>query len=102
MKLSLFRKNNGVDKDLKRRVLNNNEAILDVMGKNMKGARCCPFLGGQKCIGELCEHFLKFTNEDASGERFDYFQCAHTKAPMLMVELNQNIRSLIRELRNKS
>lgn len=81
--------------DLKGRVLKNKEAMLDVMAQNIKGARQCPYLMGQKCIGQMCEFFMEFKNiNDITKEEFTYYRCAIVQTPLLLIELIQNIRSL--------
>ena len=76
----------------KDRILKNKEAVLDVMAENIKGARQCPFLLGQKCIGALCEHFQKYTSFNQEGKRFDYYRCVHVQIPRLQIELLDTIR----------
>lgn len=84
---------------IKDRVLNNRTAVLDIMGKNIKGARQCPFMVGQKCIGEFCEHFMEFkTTNTKTGQEVNYWRCAHVQTPLLIIELNRNIRALIEKL----
>ena len=86
-----------IDPNIKNRVLKNNDMILEILSKHMKGAKSCPNLGGNKCIGIACEHFLEFhevDNNDSSKKR-TYFKCSHVAMPDLMSELNRNIRELI-------
>ena len=81
--------------DLKERILKNNEAVLGVMAENIKGARSCPFLVGNKCLGQFCELFLEFKNIDSQTRKeFIYHRCAFVQTPLLIIELNRNIREL--------
>jgi hypothetical protein len=91
--LTLFKPTNQAVKD---RVLKNNEALLDVMAKNIKGARQCPYLSGNKCIGEFCEFFqpYKFWDPKEGTEKV-FYRCVHLEIPDLLIELNRNIRDLI-------
>lgn len=86
--------------DLKNRILKNREPILDIMAKNIKGARACPFLLGQKCLGELCEHFLEFKTISDNGKEFPFWRCAHVQLPLLIIELIRDINLLKEEVRN--
>ena len=82
------------DQALKQRILRNREGVLDAMGEVIKGARQCPYLLGQKCIGNLCEHFVKYTATDKEGRQVVYWRCVHTQMPKLMIELISEIREL--------
>ena len=94
--LAIFSKSNR-QQDLKIRVLKNKEAVLDAMAENIKGARQCPFLLGQKCIGCLCEFFMEYkTVEDTTGKEFKYYRCSFVQIPMLLIEMNNNIRRLLK------
>ncbi|RLC88229.1 MAG: hypothetical protein DRJ03_03530 [Chloroflexi bacterium] len=88
-----------LDTNVKNRILKNGEAVLDVMGRNIKGARQCPLLGGQKCIGEFCEHFMELSSVNAeTKETTTFWRCAHVETPLLLIELNNNIRNLMGQL----
>jgi len=89
--LSIFKPEN----TLKERVLKNKEAVLDIMSKNIQGARQCPFMVGQKCIGQFCELFMEFYNKDEQGNEKKFWRCAHVQTPILIIELNDNICNLI-------
>ncbi len=84
---------------IKERILNNREAVLDIMSKNIKGARQCPFLLGQKCLGEFCELFmeLKSINQETKQET-KFYRCAILETPLLIIELNQSIIRLTEQL----
>lgn len=85
-----------VKQALKERILKNREGVLDVMAENIKGARQCPFLLGQKCLGGLCEFFLEFVNiNDKTGEKTEYHQCAFVKTPLLLIELREEMSKLV-------
>lgn len=85
--------------DLKERVLRNKEALLDVMAQSVQGGRTCPLLMGQKCIGAMCEHFLELQsfNRD-TGTTTKFWRCAHVEQPLLLMEQNQILRSILNEL----
>jgi hypothetical protein len=83
--------------DLKNRILKNREAVLDAFSSNIDGAKCCPLLAGQKCINKMCEFFNQFYEVDKSGEKKEYWRCAVTQLPVLLIELNQSIRRLNKE-----
>jgi len=87
---------------IKERVLKNKEAVIDVLGKNIKGARQCEGLMGGKCIGEFCEKFMEFKNIDKkTGKVTRYWRCAYVQTPLLLIETANEIRttnSLLREL----
>ena len=72
---------------LKERILKNKEALLGAMSENIKGARQCPFMLGDKCLGQMCEHFMEFkTINNVTGETFSFFRCAHVQLPLLIME----------------
>lgn len=78
--------------NLKDRILKNKEAVLDVMSSNIEGAHQCPFLLGQKCIGQLCEMFMEFkTVNDVTKEEFKYYRCAVVQIPTLLIEVIQEL-----------
>ena len=84
-----------IDPDLKRRLLNNNEALLEVFSQNMKGGKACALLGGQKCIGQLCMFFREYTSVDRQTKKEkNYFMCDFVQTPQLIIELNRNITEL--------
>lgn len=81
--------------ELKERILKNREGVLDTLGHNIKGAHQCPFLLGQKCIGQFCEMFMQFyTVNESTNEKTEYWRCAFIQLPILLIELNTNIRKL--------
>ena len=91
--LAIFSKSNR-QQGLKERVLKNKEAVLDAMAENIKGARQCPFLLGQKCIGCLCEFFMEYkTVDDITQKEFKYYRCSFVQMPLLLIELISNIRN---------
>ena len=92
-----------IKNSLKRNILKNKDAMLDILAENVKGARCCPFLGGQKCIGQFCEHFMEFSNYDeTTKKKTSFWRCAHVQQPLLTIELNNNIRHLISLFQHKN
>jgi len=89
--LTKFR-NNG----LKERILKNRENVLDVFSSNMNGAKACPLLMGQKCIGKLCMFFNEYKDIDRETKKErEYFMCDYNATPKLLMELNANIREFI-------
>ena len=92
--LAIFQPKHKRQQELKERVLKNKEAILDVMAQNIKGARQCPFLMGQKCIGQMCELFIQLYSSDDEGNKKEFWRCAIVEIPVLLIELNETIRKL--------
>lgn len=98
---------------VREQVLKNHSGVLEIMSKNIKdGNKCCPFLLGSPCIGEMCMHFQQFTSishaEAAAAEKEnrkpvekEYWICAHIQQNLLTVELNRNIRELINLTKGK-
>ncbi len=85
---------------LKEKVLNNREALLNVMSDNIKGASLCPALLGEKCIGEMCVKFKKYTSTNGeTGKKFTYHRCVDTQTDNLIIETNELLHSLIVEQR---
>lgn len=78
---------------VKERLVKNSGAILDAMAENVKGARACPILMGQKCIGIMCENFMKFTTTDGR----EYYRCAHNAVPTLQIEALNLLRQIINQ-----
>jgi hypothetical protein len=79
---------------IKEKILKNNEMLLDVMAKKAEGARQCPFMMGNKCINQFCEMFMEFKSIDNKGNEIKYSRCAFVQTPLLIIELNRNIRDL--------
>lgn len=78
---------------LKERVLKNREGILDAMAENIKGARSCPFIMGQKCLGIMCEFFAEYeTFPDKNGNSKTYHRCNINQTPILILELLNETR----------
>ena len=100
--LAVLKPKHEKNQDMKHRVLKNKEAVLDIMSENIKGARQCPYLLGQKCLGQLCEHFMEFKNiNDVTKEEVRYWRCAHVQTPLLLIELIQTIRHLTNIIQKK-
>lgn len=95
--LALFAKRGQSErmKNLKDRVLKNREAVLDAFAETVKGARGCPDLMGSKCIGSLCEKFLKFTTTDEKGKVQEFHRCADIQTPLLIIELRDEVSKLV-------
>jgi hypothetical protein len=96
--LTIFQPKHKRNQDLKERVLKNKEAVLDVMASNIQGAKQCPYMLGQKCLGQFCELFLEFKSVDKDGKSTNYWRCSHTQQPLLTIELIQNVRETNRLL----
>lgn len=99
--LTIWRGNGKVrrQQELKERVLKNREAVLDIMADNIKGAKSCPFLIGQKCLGGLCEMFMEFKSVNAETKKeFSYFRCAFVQMPLLICELLRDINLMRQEI----
>ena len=93
--LAIFKPKHQRQQDLKERVLKNKEGVLDTLSENIKGARACPILLGQKCLGSFCEFFMEFkTINNDTGKEFRYRRCAYVQTPLLLIELAQEIRNL--------
>jgi hypothetical protein len=90
----VLRKKDNPRAALKERLIKNKEAMLDVMAENIKGARACPVLLGQKCIGGMCEFFMKINTVDKDGIKSEVFRCAIVETPLMLIELTQEIRNL--------
>ena len=85
--------------NLKERVLKNREAVLGAMSASIKGARQCPKLLGEKCIGPLCEMFIELeSRNDKTGVVTKFSRCSFVETPLMLIELNNNIRKVAREL----
>lgn len=97
MKLpTLFKKK---DNFVNKQLLKNDEALLDVMSKNIKGARQCPMLGGRKCLGQFCEHFMEFSTYDSKTKTSTpFYRCAHVQSVLLQIETNRNLLQLIEKI----
>src|SRR3990167_8012387 len=88
--------------DLKERVLKNRAGVLDAMAENIKGARQCPYLLVQKCIGFLCEHFLEYKNINSeTKQEMVYHRCVHVQMSYLLIELLMDINLLRKEIKEK-
>jgi hypothetical protein len=84
--------------DIKDRVCKNREGMLDVLAQNIQGAKQCPVLLGQKCIGQFCEQFMQFFSVNAKGEKKEFWRCAHVETPHLLIEVNSNLLKIIKLL----
>jgi len=90
--LSIFKKKPKIDPDLKKRILKNNDAILETLGEGLQGNKLCPLLGGNPCVGKLCMFWMEFTNTQADIP--NYWMCSHVKTPLLIIETANAIRRL--------
>ena len=94
-----FKKKSARRQDLKERVLKNKEAVLAVMSASIKGARQCPMLLGDKCIGPLCELFMELeSKDDQTGAITKFSRCSFVETPLMLMEMNDNIRKVVKEL----
>lgn len=85
--------------NLKERVLKNREAVLGAMSASIKGARQCPMLLGEKCIGPLCEMFIELeSKDDRTGVVTKFSRCSFVETPLMLIELNNNVRKVVKEL----
>ena len=87
------------NQDLKNRILKNREGVLDAFAENIKGARACPLLCGQKCIGGLCELFQEYKSIGKDGKETTYSRCNFNQTPLLLIENANLTRTLIQEQR---
>lgn len=95
--LALFRKSRRLQ-DMKNRILKNREGVLAAMAENMSGARTCPLLLGQKCIGPLCEFFVKYDELKRDGTVRSYHRCVFVQAVSMQIEGNDLLRVLVDKL----
>ena len=80
--------------EMKARLLKNREPVLEIMSDSLDIAKACPILLGEKCIGPLCNFFSEYKMvEDGGGERA-FWRCDVKEIPLLLIELNRNIREL--------
>lgn len=87
---------------VKENVLKNRDVLLDVMAENIKGARQCPFLMGKKCLGQFCELFMQFKVIDTdNGSEKTFYRCSFMQMPLLIIEMNQNLRKLLNNIEVK-
>ena len=81
--------------DIKGRIVKSREAVLEVFSENMEGVKPCPILLGEKCIGQMCTFFMQFHSEDkVTKQNKPFWRCTFVETPLLLIELNRNIRSL--------
>ena len=98
--LTLWRGNGKAQRlqDIKDRVLKNEEVILEAMGKRAKGAKCCPFYMGAKCVADACMFWMEFKNVNSqTKQEFTYYRCAFHQMPILMIELIRDLNLLRKE-----
>ncbi len=57
----------------------------------------CPLLN-KKCIEKECAFMMELKNIDDKGKELKFWRCAHVETPLLIIELNQNIRNLTQYL----
>ena len=81
--------------DMKNRLVKSREAVLEVFSQNMEGVKPCPILLGEKCIGQMCTFFMEFHDGSSPAKkRQTFWRCTFVETPMLLIELNNNIRAL--------
>ena len=79
--------------------------FLDEMEKKAEGTKLCPFLrdkhdNPRKCLNKYCEHFRGYaTVNNETGDKLEYYTCAHVQVAELLIELNRNIRVLTQSLK---
>jgi hypothetical protein len=96
--LAIFQPKYKRNQDLKERVLKNREAVLDAFSSNIDGAKCCPLLTGQKCIGRMCELFIELKSISSDGKEIKFWRCSMVEQSLLLIELNSNVRETNRLL----
>ena len=97
-----FKKRLMISKNLKNRILKNKEPLLNAMGEKLEGNKCCPRLMGEPCIGEFCMFFMKFKTVDTeTKQEKEYWNCVDVQTPLLLIEVNRNIKTLTEEIRNE-
>ena len=96
--LAIFKPKYEKQQELKARVLKNREAILDAFSSNVDRAKCCPYLMRQKCINKMCEFFMELKSINKENKEVVFWRCAIVETPLLIIELNQNIRNLTQYL----
>ncbi len=81
---------------IKEQALKSKGVLLDVMSESIeKGNRLCPLLMGHACLGKACMFFMQFKNIDSkTGESRDFWNCAYVQTPLLLIELNRNVKQL--------
>jgi len=97
--LSIFKRNgkhkiNPLDPEIKRKILKNKDGVLEMMGEKLEGNKMCPYLLGTECIGKFCMKFMEFKSINDKGEESSYWNCSDVQTPLLLIELNRNIRTL--------
>lgn len=99
--LALWRDKKNVQKsqDFKERIVKNRAGVLDAFAENIQGARQCPFLLGQKCMGVMCEFFVEYKNIGPDGKEMVYRKCNINQTPNLLIENATLLRTLINEQR---
>lgn len=93
--LAIFNPKFKRQQELKAKILKNKEAVLDIMSSKIEGARQCPLLCGAKCLGQFCELFMELKSIDKDGKETPFWRCAILETPLLLIELNTNIRNLL-------
>lgn len=96
--LAIFKPKHERRQDMKNRILKNRTAVLEAFSSRMEEAKCCPLLLMEKCQGNACELFLELKSVDKDGKEQKFWRCAHVETPLLLIELNQNIRRLYEKL----
>ena len=81
---------------IKEQALKSKGILLDVLSESIeKGNRLCPLLMGHACLGKACMFFMQFKNIDnQTGESREFWNCSYVQTPLLLIELNQNIKQL--------
>ena len=82
---------------LKEKIVKNREVVLSAMASGIKGARQCPFLMGEKCIGAACEQFMELNITNKKGIKEKIFRCSIVETPLMLMELGDTIRHIIQE-----
>ena len=75
--------------EVKMQALKVDEPILDKLSKRLDGNKCCPFMMGHPCIGDLCMMWQKYKNTNlTSGEVTEYERCSIAQLSNLIMEGN--------------
>ena len=64
----------------------------------MENLKCCPLLKGRRCVGEVCSFMMELKSIDDKGKETPFWRCSILETPLLLIELNQNIRNLTKYL----
>lgn len=113
---ALIKKRGNIFQQIKARIVNNEENILGILSKALKGNKNCVYLLGSECIGKACPFFMEFKDKNPeTGKEFTFNRCKELHeiilleairdrqdtANQLLIKNNELLEAILKELKQR-